>query len=90
MFGRSDDPDQDDAPRGDGARGVAREEVPHEGHAVRYADASSEEHHGAVGVENLRGSVGAFDESGEGGPVVEGIECFAVEMFGEAGAAADD
>lgn len=57
---------------------------------MRDADAAGEEHDGAVGSEGLRAAVGAFDECGEGDAVVDGIQCFAVEMLGEAGAAADD
>ena len=90
MFGRADDPDEEDAPRSDGARGVARDEVARKGHLVRDADARREEHDGAVGVEALRAAVGAFDQGREGGAVVEGVERFAVETVGEAGAAADD
>ena len=90
MFGRSDDPDQEDAARGDGAGGVACQEVAHKRHLVRDADAGREEHDGAVGLEELRAAVGAFDEGGQGEVVVEGGEGFAVEMVGEAGAAADD
>ena len=90
VFGRSDDPNQEDAPRGDGAGGVACEEVPHERHLMRYADAGREEQDGAVGVEALRAAVGAFDESGEGDAAVRGSECSAVETFGEARTVADD
>lgn len=57
---------------------------------MRDADASGEEHDGAVRVEELRTAVGAFDEGGQGEAVVEGGEGFAVEMVGKAGAAADD
>ncbi len=89
MFGRADDPDQEDAPGGDGAGGVAREEVADKGYMVRDADAGGEEHDGAVGVEGLRAAVGAFDQSGDGDAVVRGIEYFVVEAIGEAGAAAD-
>lgn len=32
VFGRSDDPDQEDTLGGDGAGGVARDEIAHEGH----------------------------------------------------------
>lgn len=80
MFGRADDPDQDDASHGDGARGIAREEVAHKGYLMRDADAGREEYDGAVGVEDLRAAVWAFDEGREGDAVVGGIECFAVEM----------
>ena len=61
MFGRADDPDQDDAAGGDGAGGVAGEEGPDEGHLVTDADAGGEEHDGTVGVEGLRAAIGAFD-----------------------------
>ena len=66
------------------------EEVADDGQVVRYADAGGEEHDGAVGVEGLRAAVGALDEGGEGEPVVGALERFAVEVCGEAGAAADD
>lgn len=91
VVGRADDPDEEDAPGGDGAGGVARDEVPRQGHLVRDADAGGEEHDGAVGVEGLvRAAVGAFDEGGEGDAPVGAVEGFAVEAVGEAGAAADD
>ena len=57
---------------------------------MRYTDPGGEEHNCAVGVKDLGAAVGAFDESRERDAVVEGIVGFAVEMFGEAGAAADD
>ena len=90
MFGRPDDPDQDDPPSGDGTRGAARQERADKGHLVRYADAASEEHDGAVGVEALRAAVGAFEESGEDDAAVGAFECFAVEVIGETSPAARD
>ena len=90
MVGRAEDPDEEDAPRGDGAGRVAREEVPRRGHLVRDADAASEEQDGAVGGEGLRAAVGAFDEGGEGEAVVGVVEGLAVDVVAEAGAAADD
>ena len=89
VLGRADDPGQEDAAGRDGAGGVTREEVAHDGHLARYADAAGDEHDGAVGVE-VRAAVGAFDEGGEGDAVGGGREGFAVEVVGEAGAAADD
>lgn len=65
MFGGADDPDEDDAARGDGAGRVPGHQVPHVRHLVRDADAAGEEHDGAVGVEGVQAAVGAFDEGGE-------------------------
>lgn len=48
VFGRADDPDEDDLAGGDGASGVAGHEVAHVGDLVRDADAAGEEHDGAV------------------------------------------
>lgn len=90
VFGRLDDPDQGDAAGGDGAGGVARQEVADEGDLMGDADATGEEYDCAVGVEGVCGAVGAFGEGGEGDVVVGVLEGFAVEMFGEAGATADD
>ncbi len=90
VVGGADDPDEEDAARGDGAGGVPGKEGPHEGELVADADAGGEEHDGAVGVERVRVAVGAFDEDGEGEAVVGGVEGFAVEVVGEAGPAADD
>lgn len=94
MVRGADGPDEADAARGDGPRGVAGEEVADHGELVRDADAGGEEHDGAVGVQGVTAAaaVGAFDEGGEGDAVVVvgALERFAVELVCEAGAAADD
>ena len=61
MFDMADNPDQHYAAGGDGAVGVATDEVPDVGDLVRYAYAAGDEEDGAVGVEDREAAVGTFD-----------------------------
>jgi len=61
VLGRLDNPDEEDAAHSDGAGGVACDQVAHEGDLVRYPHPAGEEEDGAVGVEDVRAAVGAFD-----------------------------
>ena len=66
MFWRANNPNESNAPCGDCAGYVACSQVAHKGDLVRDAYAAGEEHHCAVGMEDLAAAIGPFDESGEG------------------------
>ena len=90
VFGRLDDPDEEDAAGGDGAGGEAGHERADVGDLVGDADAAGEEDHGAVGGQVVQAAVGAFGQGADHQPAFVGRFGFSVEAVGEAGAAADD
>ena len=90
VFGRLDDPDEQDAARGHGAVREALDQRADVGDLVGDADAAGEEDDGAVGGEGVEAAVGAFGEGAhDQAAFVRGFG-FSVEAVGEAGAAADD
>lgn len=89
MFGRLYDPDEDDFAGGAGAVSVGGDEVADVGDLVGDADASGEEHDGAVGGEVL-GAVGALDPGVCGEFSCRAGFGFGEHAVGEAGAAAHD
>ena len=90
VFGRLDDPDEQNSTRGHGAGREARDERADVGDLVGDADAAGEENDGAVGGKGVQAAVGAFGEGADDeAAIVRGFG-FAVEAVGEAGTAADD